>query len=87
NPTECKLAIALNMALAAMRSGERVLLVDGDAETHKLTELIVASDLPGLVDVIDGSVLPGAATITVPEYSLDIMPLGRVAKRAASRSM
>jgi polysaccharide biosynthesis transport protein len=71
-----KSTIAINMALAAARRGERVLLIDGDADTHELTDLIQANGLPGLGDVLGSDIKPSEATINVTDFGLDIMPLG-----------
>jgi polysaccharide biosynthesis transport protein len=78
NADEYKSTIAINMALAAARRGERVLLIDGDADKHELTDLIHAADRPGLGDVLDGEVSPSVATFSVADFGLDIMPLGHI---------
>jgi polysaccharide biosynthesis transport protein len=76
NADDHKSTIAINVALAAARRGERVLLVDGDSETHELTDLILAAGQPGLGDVLAGNIKPSAAIFSVPDFGLDIMPLG-----------
>lgn len=76
NPSGNTLTITLNMALAAARRGERVLLIDGDAQSHELTEYSLATGLPGLGDVLRGDVKPSDAIISVADFGFDIMPAG-----------
>ena len=77
NADEHKSTITINIALAAARRGERVLLIDGDAESHELTDLLHATGRLGLSDVLGGDINPAVATFSVTDFGLDIMPLGQ----------
>ena len=49
-------SVALNLALAAVASGERVLIIDADPATRALTELVAPGAAIGLYDVLAGRV-------------------------------
>ncbi len=74
---EGKTTIAVNLALAAARSGDKVLLVDGDLESRTLSEAINASGHPGLSDVIAGKEQLSNVVLHVPSLSVDLLPAGQ----------
>ncbi len=84
-PMEGKSTIALNVALAASRRGDRVLLIDGDAEAHILTNMVQAERLPGLKDILAGARNPAAAILRVPGVGVDVLPIGDLTARPVGR--
>lgn len=75
NPAEGSTAIALSFALAAVASGERVLLVDADPARRGLTKLVAPAATTGLYDVIDGSVPLSQAVMGGPAAALQALPI------------
>jgi Mrp family chromosome partitioning ATPase len=80
-PNEGKTTIAVNLALAAARSGDRVLLIDGDLESRTLSEAIDASNHGGLSDVIAGRAEPTDVILAIPAIGVDLLPAGQSAVR------
>ena len=66
-PTDGKTVTALNLAIAAMRDGRRVLLVDADERARGLTKLTGVPPSPGLTDLANGELPLGAC---VSDYRL-----------------
>ncbi len=83
---EGKSTLAVNLALAAARAGDRVLLVDGDLEQRTLTEAIAAVGHAGLSDVIAGKDSLSAVVINVPTLSVDLLPAGQSTVRLAGQA-
>ncbi len=83
---EGKSTIAVNLALAAARAGDKVLLVDGDLERRTLTEAIDATGHLGLSDVIAGKEGLSAVVLHVPTLSVDMLPAGLSTVRLAGQA-
>lgn len=83
---EGKSTIAVNMALAAARSGDKVLLVDGDLEQRTLSEAIDAASHRGLADVIAGRELASAVVLHVAPLGIDVLPAGLGSVRLSGRA-
>ncbi|MFM9942530.1 MAG: GumC family protein [Hyphomicrobiaceae bacterium] len=83
---EGKSTIAVNLALAAARAGDRVLLVDGDLERRTLTEAIDASAHLGLSDVIAGKETLSSVVLHVPTLSVDMLSAGQSTVRLAGQA-
>lgn len=81
-----KSTIALNLAAAAARVGERVLLVDADRERSVATQDASASDKTGLAEVVEGKSTCAAAVLKLTEPPIDLMPAGRLAGLQPSRA-
>lgn len=74
-----KTVVAANAALAAAKSGYRVLVIDGDGNDPKLARLLLP-DLPdaGFGDLVSGAADVGdaVATVATGEGSIDVIRLG-----------
>ncbi|MFT3809192.1 MAG: exopolysaccharide transport family protein [Micropepsaceae bacterium] len=68
-------SVALNLALAAVASGERVLIIDADPATRALTELVAPSAAIGLYDVLAGRVPLMEALVGDKRSGLRALPL------------
>jgi uncharacterized protein involved in exopolysaccharide biosynthesis/Mrp family chromosome partitioning ATPase len=86
-------ALALNLALASVASGERVLLVDADAAHRTLTTLVAPDAKVGLAEVLTGRLRLEDAIIGDGASGLQALPLaarsggyrGRPARAAYDR--
>lgn len=54
NPREGKTSVTYGLAEAAARAGSRVVVVDGDLRTRRLSTLLRLLDAPGLTHSVDG---------------------------------
>ena len=86
-PFQGKSTIALNLAAAAARAGERTLLIDADRERTVATREAEATDKPGLAEVIGGSSACSAAIVKLTEPAVDLLPAGRLTDLKPSRAM
>lgn len=79
HPADGKTVTALNLAVAALRDGRRVLLADADERVRGLTGLCGAAPAPGLTDLVDDAI-PFAgctASVEVPGTTgLPFLPAG-----------
>lgn len=82
---EGKTEIALNLALAAAASGERVLIIDADLGGRALSRRIAPDASVGLLEVLDGDVRLQDALVRDPRSGLAALPLvvprGGIAER------
>jgi uncharacterized protein involved in exopolysaccharide biosynthesis/Mrp family chromosome partitioning ATPase len=85
-PLEGKSTVAVNMALAAARGGDKVLLVDGDLERRTLTVAIDAAGHQGLSDVIAGKEEMSRVVLNVPTLNVDMLPAGQSTVRLAGHA-
>ncbi|MCW2309955.1 GumC family protein [Rhodobium gokarnense] len=72
-----KTTVAFNLALAAARRGEKVLLVDGDATRRTLSALRVDDPEIGFFDVVGGKARLQDALVLDPGGLVMILPAGR----------
>jgi succinoglycan biosynthesis transport protein ExoP len=68
-------SVALNLALAAVSSGERVLIVDADPATRALTGLVAPAAAIGLYDVLSGRVPLMEALVGDKRSGLRALPM------------
>lgn len=68
-------SVALNLALAAVSSGERVLIIDADPSTRALTELVAPTAAIGLYDVLSGRVPLMEALVGDKRSGLRALPM------------
>jgi len=79
-PGDGKTVTAANLAIAAMRDGRRVLMVDADERARGLTNLTGVRAEPGLTDLAEDHVSTEAATALMPlgdDDPLAVVPAGR----------
>lgn len=84
-PFQGKSTVALNLAVAAARAGETVLLVDADREAMVATRAAGASELPGLAEVMLGDTGCTEAIVKRSEPPVDLLPAGKLAELRPSR--
>lgn len=77
NPGEGKSSTVEGLAYAAVRGGMRVLVVDGDVRTHKLSDRFGHGGSPGLTSVIVGAATPEDAIVEIVP-GLGFLPAGPV---------
>lgn len=68
-------SVALNLALAAVSCGERVLIVDADPATRALTRLVAPTAVIGLYDVLSGRVPLMEALVGDKRSGLSALPM------------
>jgi polysaccharide biosynthesis transport protein len=73
---EGKTTVALNLALAAAASGERVLLVDADFNRGTLSKNPAAKASAGLLDLLDGRARLSSLLLGGGETNFNFLPLG-----------
>jgi non-specific protein-tyrosine kinase len=75
-PQEGRTTVATNLAVSLSRTGQSVLLVDGDLRGRGVTTAFGLTDSPGLVDVLEGRVPVDVACTTVDVGDLHVLPTG-----------
>ena len=85
-PSRGKSAVALNLAFAAARAGESVLLIDADRDERTATLDANAGHLPGLAEVIEGTTPCTAVLIEHADPSVHLLPSGNLAELRPSRA-
>lgn len=73
---EEKTLVALNLALTAAASGERVLLVDADFERGTLSKLLGSASGWGLFNLLEGRTTLPTVVLSDEESGLNFVPLG-----------
>jgi cellulose biosynthesis protein BcsQ len=81
-----KSTIALNLAAAAAREGDRVVLVDADKEGSVATLEAEAAEKPGLADVIVGRAPSKAVLLPFTAAQIDLLPSGNLSGLRAGRA-
>lgn len=67
--------VALNMALAAVSNGERVLIVDADAARRTLSAMVAPDAMVGLYDVLQGRIRLTDAVVGDPANGFQALPM------------
>ncbi|MEZ5854450.1 MAG: exopolysaccharide transport family protein [Hyphomicrobiaceae bacterium] len=75
-----KSAVALNLAVAAARSGDAVLLIDADRHEQAATRAASAIEKPGLAEVINATTPFATAVIRRQDPPCDLLPAGKLAE-------
>jgi succinoglycan biosynthesis transport protein ExoP len=73
-----KSVTAVNLAVAAARAGQRVILVDSDLRRTAIAKFFGLGRLKGLSDAIVGNTEAGAALIAVGVDNLKVLPAGSI---------
>lgn len=73
-----KTTVALNLALAAARRGEKVLLIDGDLEAHSLSSIRLGDPDTGLASVIAGATRLQEALVLDRSRMIMTLPAGNI---------
>jgi capsular exopolysaccharide synthesis family protein len=74
-PNEGKSTLTANLAALYEAAGTRVLLVDGDLRTGRLSQILAPSVTRGLVDVIEGDYELHECIVPVNNGSLHLLPV------------
>jgi capsular exopolysaccharide synthesis family protein len=82
-PAEGKSTTALALASILMRSGQKVILVDGDMRSPSVHELAGGNNKRGLSNVLSGDDNLAAVIAKMDEIDLDFMPAGPTPPNAA----
>jgi len=85
-PYQGKSTVALNLAAAAARAGESVLLLDANREAPVATLDAGATEKPGLAEVLQGMATPKTAVIKRTDPPMDLLPAGKLAELPPSRA-
>ncbi len=75
NGTDGAAGVALNVALAAVSNGERVLIVDADAANRSLSQMVAPDAHIGLAEVLTGKALLKDALVGDSLDSFQILPI------------
>lgn len=75
---EGKTTVALSLALEAVASGQRVLLVDADFERHTLSKMAGVEENAGLADLLEGRATLASVVLKDNETGLNLLPLGNL---------
>ncbi|MEJ0095900.1 MAG: polysaccharide biosynthesis tyrosine autokinase [Methylocella sp.] len=78
-PNEGKSTLSANLAHLIADAGGNVILVDADLRSPSLSRWL-ASDAPGLIDVVIGNISLDAAVTTLPSTRLNFLAAGATAK-------
>jgi capsular exopolysaccharide synthesis family protein len=81
-PGEGKTSTAAALARLLQRSGQRVVLVEGDLRRPQLARMLGTGQGPGLVELLRGSAEPSEVVYEDPVTSLALIPAGRPANDA-----
>ncbi|MEZ5818899.1 MAG: exopolysaccharide transport family protein [Hyphomicrobiaceae bacterium] len=81
-----KSTVALNLAAAAARTGDAVLLVDADRDGRIATGDAEAGEKQGVAEVVKGTISAESAIVTRAEPAVDFMPAGRLGEARMSRA-
>jgi polysaccharide biosynthesis transport protein len=73
-----KTATTVNLAVAAARAGQRVVLVDGDLRRTNVAQFFGLGRLKGLSDAIVGNTSASSALIAVGVDNLRVLPAGTI---------
>ncbi len=84
-PFQGKSTVALNLAVAAARAGETVVLVDADRDGMVATRAAGATALPGLAEVVLGETGCTEAIVKRSDPPVDLLPAGKLAEFRPSR--
>lgn len=82
---EEKTLVALNLALTAAASGERVLLVDADFERGTLSKMLGSATGWGLFNLLEGRTTLPTIVLSDEESGLNFVPLGEATRLGIRR--
>lgn len=79
-PGDGKTTVALNLAAAAARAGEEVLLIEADLRRPQLANRLELAPSPGLSGVLaqGDRLLRGIVSVSIGEHQLDVLPAGPI---------
>jgi capsular exopolysaccharide synthesis family protein len=84
NKGDGKSLTAANLALTmAQEFQQRVLLIDGDLRRPSIHRLFGVGDIPGLSDVLMGTISAEDAVLNIAEHHLSILPAGTIPSHPA----
>lgn len=75
---EGKTTVALSLALEAVASGQRVLLVDADSDRRTLSKMAGVEANAGLADLLEGRAALPSLVLKDSETGLHLLPLGNL---------
>ncbi len=82
-PGDGKSMVAANLAVTLARSGKRVLLIDLDLRSPRLSGRFGLEDKPGLTNLLNGELDPRSAAIPTGIDDLDVLPSGTIPENPA----
>ena len=85
-PYQGKATVALNLAVAAARAGDAVLLIDADRDGLIATVAAGAEERPGLAAVLSGKTSVSEAILKRPSPEVDLLPAGRLGDLKTDRT-
>jgi uncharacterized protein involved in exopolysaccharide biosynthesis/Mrp family chromosome partitioning ATPase len=85
-PMQGKSTVALNLATAAARGGDSVLLIDADREDRNATRAFGAERRPGLSDLLSASTECAKTIVKGKTPPIDLLPAGRFADVRSTRA-
>ena len=78
-----KSTLAANLAISIAQSGKSALLVDADLRRPRLHKIFAAPAKPGLRDILEGGIEPGAALRMSPIPNLSLLLAGAPMRKSA----
>lgn len=85
-PYQGKSTVALNLAAAAVRAGDNVVLIDADRDARVATLEAGVADKPGLAEVVLGSVPCQTAIVERTDPPIHLLPAGQLETCRPSRA-
>ncbi len=85
-PYQGKSTVALNLAAAASRAGDNVVLIDADRDARVATLDAGAADKPGLAEIVLGSVPCLTAIVERTDPPVHLLPAGQLEAARPSRA-
>lgn len=75
-PNEGKTTLCANLAALYAAAGTRVLLIDGDLRTGRLSQMLAPHASLGLIDAIEGSADPEQCIVKTGDFGLHVLTAG-----------
>jgi polysaccharide biosynthesis transport protein len=86
-PLQGKSTVALNLAIAASRAGDSVLLVDADRDAMAATQSFGADDESGLAEALQGTTACPDVIVKSKNPPVDLLPAGKLDELRATRAI